>query len=84
MPVREAGLECEARFTNGGPTARFVLIELYASPEPHPKGTGYRCIHKIIPGKREDLTPPLITSLASPHRPLASDSSLESRRREYL
>ena len=28
--------------------ARFVLIELYASPEPHPKGTGYRCIHKII------------------------------------
>ena len=48
MPVREAGLECEARFTNGGPTARFVLIGLYASPEPHPKGAGYRCIRKII------------------------------------
>jgi len=34
--------------------------------------------------KGTDLTPPLILSLASPHRPLASDSSLESRRREYL
>ena len=35
-------------------------------------------------GKGADLPPPPVSSLASPHRPLASDSSLESRRREYL
>ena len=35
-------------------------------------------------GKGADLTPPPVTSLASPHRPLASDSSLEPSRREYL
>jgi len=28
--------------------ARFGLIELCASPEPHPKGSGCRCILKII------------------------------------
>ena len=38
----------------------------------------------VVEAKGEDLTPPLILSLASPHRPLASDGSLESRRREYL
>ena len=35
-------------------------------------------------GKGTDLTPPCVTSLASPHRPKASDGSLEPRRREYL
>jgi hypothetical protein len=35
-------------------------------------------------GKGADLTPPCVTSLASPHRPKASDGSLEPRRREYL
>ena len=34
-------------------------------------------------GKGADLTPPCVTSLASPHRPKASDGSLEPRRREY-
>ena len=35
-------------------------------------------------GKGADLTPPKISSLASPHRPKASDGSLEPSRREYL
>ena len=35
-------------------------------------------------GKGADLTPPCVTSLASLHRPKASDGSLEPRRREYL
>ena len=34
-------------------------------------------------GKGADLTPPQISSLASPHRPKASDGSLEPRRREH-
>ena len=38
----------------------------------------------VAVGKGADLTPPPVTSLASPHRPLASDGSLEPRRREYL
>ena len=45
--------------------------------------------HRELPseiegGKGADLPPPPVTSLASPHRPLASDGSLEPRRREYL
>ena len=35
-------------------------------------------------GKGADLPPPCVSSLASPHRPLASDGSLEPSRREYL
>ena len=35
-------------------------------------------------GKGADLRHPQISSLASPHRPKASDGSLEPRRREYL
>ena len=35
VPVREAGLKCEARCTNGGPTTRFVSIELRISPGPY-------------------------------------------------
>ena len=41
-------------------------------------------LRKFVRGKGADLTPPKITSLASPHRPKASDGSLEPRRREYL
>ena len=40
--------------------------------------------HDALKGKGAKLTPPQVNSLASPHRPLASDSSLESLRREYL
>ena len=35
-------------------------------------------------GKGADLTPPCVSSLASPHRPKASAGVLEPRRREYL
>ena len=35
-------------------------------------------------GKGVGLTPPCVTSLASPHRPKASADALEPRRREYL
>ena len=35
-------------------------------------------------GKGADLTPPQITSLASPHRPKASDGSLEPRRHPWV
>ena len=38
----------------------------------------------LLLGKGADLTPPQISSLASPHRPKASDGSLEPLRREYL
>jgi hypothetical protein len=40
--------------------------------------------HVTFKGKGAELPPPQINSLASPHRPLASYSSLESLRREYL
>ena len=40
--------------------------------------------HADLMAKGADLPPPPVSSLASPHRPLASDGSLEPQRREYL
>ena len=37
----------------------------------------------VYVGKGAELPPPQINSIASPHRPLASYSSLEPPRREY-
>jgi hypothetical protein len=35
-------------------------------------------------GKGADLTPPRVSSLASPHRPKASDGAFDAPRREYI
>ena len=37
-----------------------------------------------VRGKGADLTPPFVTSLASPHRPKASDGAFGAPRREYI
>ena len=37
----------------------------------------------MLKGKGADLTPPCVSSLASPHRPKASAGALEPRRREH-
>ena len=60
--------------------AAYLLTSFFAGPD-----VGLCAL--LVPrhwGKRADLTPPPVTSLASPHRPLASDGSLEPSRREYL
>ena len=38
----------------------------------------------MLRGKGADLTPPCVSSLASPHRPNASAGALEPLRREYI
>ena len=62
---------------------------LYDSPRPFflrhfAVSWGLRRGMAQLQGKGADLTPPCVTSLATPHRPKASDGSLEPRRREYL